>query len=644
VETFDPVEFPKNITLRSIFGNFFIQDACALFVFVLSLPVLIILSISPLRFLTGLAWQTCLLLSSGFFVALLLYAGWRSRACLTWQVARRFLLTTTYVGVVVAVCSCWISQILSIPEMSDFPQVGGGDGGNHIFQMRMFLFFDPKHYEGMTSLYSWMAVQSQFLQSNIFETVKTNLFFFWLVFCGFSAYIIWLFSGLFRGQKYFQLGVLAASTAAAIFIGRYVLLSLSLPIWHYYQADGFYPQIFVVTVFILGLFIFSRAQSLLAQIIALCLLIAFLRFTYVLNLGDVCFGASIFLLVASVFRKGTLIVRAAGLLTSASLFAVGILVTNRLLAKSNSPGLSVQYDHLLLNTANLQLLGCCIGGLLLVCVLNRSFAANSPIIMPLALVLAICSASLIARNLYLYLDFPPTYYYLKHAMFPSILTHLCFIIISTISVVTCLQTFVALLPKQKSFVPLATSVLASAALWLLGNLGFSAIGSGYHAIGGYRLSFDERMNHLATPKVIAPLLIGAVDNRIRHILLEENKSFGGYWTSNWAQHTFMNEALMLDEMMGNLGNVEPSRLLGAEALKPPHERFFSGYRLDRTDTCFFYDPNFLVKAAGDQWGGALDGNRATFSAFLQNKRPTCIDYADASPLIGASTLCTVCVD
>jgi hypothetical protein len=98
-----------------------------------------------------------------------------------------------------------------------------------------------------------------------------------------------------------------------------------LPLLHYYQADGYVPQVFSLLPLALGVGMYAVASRRLVRLLVLLATIGFYRFTYLLNAGDLALACGVLLLVerrAAPPRRGVrwaLAVAAIGCLGAAAL-------------------------------------------------------------------------------------------------------------------------------------------------------------------------------------------------------------------------------------------------------------------------------------------------------------------------------------
>ncbi len=191
-------------------------------------------------------------------------------------------------------------QRLYHPGFLGFPNLGCADGGNHLMYQRLFLGEEPHVYAGLVSLYGFTTIVESLLNLRAFEAFRFS-FYFSLFFLLMSAAI----------TADLLIPALSSRSRAWMLYGVWIVLSLVtlettvLPALHYFQGDGFWPQIFGLLPLFLAVGFYVSSADPMVRILALLIWGVLLRFSYGLNLSEylVTAGVLIFLEYRSADHK-----------------------------------------------------------------------------------------------------------------------------------------------------------------------------------------------------------------------------------------------------------------------------------------------------------------------------------------------------
>ena len=294
-----------------------------------------------------------------------------------------------------------------------------------------------------------------------------------------------------------------------------VLLAVSepsiLPLFHYLQADGFYPQLFGIIVLFIAWCGYTTADSLQgrAAVLVLCVLLS--RFTYVLNTGELLVVIG-FLAVAESRGKGHQ--RSAFLMCAAAAAVAAVEVYKTLLQLAPLEGGLREYD-LPTAIASTVLIS------LAVLFYGQRATSTSQLVKRSSLFVGLYGlVTAIAQLAYLAFGLPARYYLIKHGFYSILL--LAFAGALTLTFMLSDGTLVR-----------SRRLLLAALVLGLGVQAFS--------LHPYYASYYQRATWSRVTPELYPLADRQAEKIISDTLSKQDARFGGFITSPyWPLCQFMN--------------------------------------------------------------------------------------------------------
>ncbi len=393
---------------------------------------------------------------------------------------------------------------------------GGGDAADHVFYLYKFSESDPKIYNGFITFHALAYWLKLILDFTDFEAFRFAFYLFGAAFFALLGFI--LSEGL--GKRPPGTTVLSLLAVTAIFVVP--LNKLLFPILSYLQADGFYPQLYGILILMSGLLLFALATTPGQKFVSGLLTLIFYRYTYGLNLADLCLALGIIFWIETKSLVKLKVIRAAILLVTAG---TSLLLWSKLLPLflrgGGIPPLSV---------------GPIITGIYLLCaglLAAYLFDPSLPkLLRRLALYASVFSgigATLVFALLLT--GYQPLYYLYKYNFHGTVL-------ITCISLCIAAFYFSTALEHRSAQRLRRGAVLVRALFFIITALGLYSLKIGYEIV---RPHYEERRS-LAMPKeILEPVGDPESETLIRGILKTEQKLFGGFVTTPyWVLSGFMN--------------------------------------------------------------------------------------------------------
>ena len=271
-------------------------------------PLLISLCAAAARTSTGIALETALLVAAPTCGMLLVIA------CRTWGTSALPSQRITYKALGIALL-CLLPFFI-VPSYG-FVNVGTADGGNHVRLYQSFISSTPNAYHGFVGFYALIFLFQRIL--GVFPELAL------LIALGYTMFVLTWMITLWGLTK----------RVPVVYVIALNLISI-VPTMLVLQTNGFYAQIYGLSILILYLILGDRPLP-PKTIVPLSLLGAgLLRYSYGLTMADIFLAGSIYLLLR---RK---------VLSSLLLFALGAYAVTRLLPIITIPG-----EFTPIHTANL---------------------------------------------------------------------------------------------------------------------------------------------------------------------------------------------------------------------------------------------------------------------------------------------------
>jgi hypothetical protein len=481
----------------------------------LSLPFLLS---GVVRTVLHLALPASLVLSSvaclAMFVLLVPWLRGKARPSGSWVIE--------LVGLLPIAFAVWT---LYHPDFGGFPNLDGWDGGNHVYIKDRFASVEPGIYNGQITYYALTWWLEKLFGLDSFRSFTVAFYFLVVVTLSLSLLITFTF----LHGKATNRAALWASVAVAVLGSCGVSWLVVLPLYHYNQGAGYYVHLFGLLPLMLLWAADACIRLQMLRILALLAALALLRFTYALNLADTIVAVA-FVLVCEGFRGRWRI--AQGLLV-AGLCAAAFLVVVELRPIFKMWGGMQRFDVGDVQHANLTTI--------IIATLTTTIAAwtrlpwdflRSRLFRTLRFPLAFAAAN---SGFFQYFRQGKglQYYYLtKYQIWGSILVAFVAVIV--------LSHLVLVLLERASWRRPRVFMLAAA----VGVMCVMVPKIWATTFIKYRNSLFERMRpHSTSYKSLRPLADVVAIKRIKTILAEKDKKFGGYLTSFFPMFSFMNGVL-----------------------------------------------------------------------------------------------------
>ncbi len=395
------------------------------------------------------------------------------------------------------------------PIFDGLVSVGGGDAGDHVYYTELYGNSEHDVYNGMVGFHAvafWIMKASGW---NAFEAFR---FIFYL-----TAFLLLMLIGLIipsvieKNSKY-----AALAPFIFFFFSLYPANKLILPLFHYLQADGYYPQLFGLLPLFLCWYLFTLTRNFIERGLLLAATIIVYRYTYGLNLGDLALASTLLIaldrnipLNSRTLRLGIALI---GTLASLEIYSHFIQLTSK-------GGMTVDFDYVRV----------IIGSAILAISLLKAveFAPNPREATAYSFAGAFGFVVVTAQIAYLISPLPLGYYFYKYNFHATFLLSTAALLFATMFAVRAFD--------NRSYALRPVGVLVAVVI------GFVFLIDGYKI---YRTSYKERVHARASFDVIKPLADTEALVRIREVLDDEKKKFGGFITTpDWQLAAFMNAAL-----------------------------------------------------------------------------------------------------
>ena len=394
----------------------------------------------------------------------------------------------------------------------------GSDAGNHAAVRRSFVAVTPTGYSGFVSMYLAWQYAEWLLRLNAFRS-------FVVVFYAQLAFLVALplsvgFTVLARFEARARIwAVGAAATAAMAAAG---LLLVALPLEHYYQVEGFWPQIFGLVPLVLLWWLDATLVVWWQRVAAWGVGVVLVRYTYGLNLAELflAFGLVAVLETPRALRRFT------PLAVLAALFGAGYALKT-LLEVVNHYGWFwgyVEWRALLGGALGLAALLWAAAG-------NRAATRGLGLVRALRLPFLVGVGGIIIAGI-LRARYGPIYYVRKYPFVALCLTAVaCSVAVGAVAAVLAERRVNRTLrPYDLAWGALATGLAVASVLM------------GFRTFRDYRPGYVERV--LGRPaSVLRPLADLDAWREIDETLAREKKKFGGYLVGYGPMANFMNSAM-----------------------------------------------------------------------------------------------------
>ncbi|MCP3139649.1 hypothetical protein [Pyxidicoccus xibeiensis] len=431
--------------------------------------------------------------------------------------------------VIVAMELTW--RLLGIPALGGLVTMGGGDAGNHAALRALFVTTAPGTYQGFVLFYAVSHALERLFGLDAFTSFRAT---FYLVP---AVLAVALAAGLEVAVSRLW------STARALLAAQVALLVGTVGVWwflllkllHYHQADGFYAHIFGLVPLVLGWLAYALPRSPWARCLALAAFTVFYRYTYGLNLPDLLFTGGVLVLLegprlGARYRRWTWPV---GLL----LIAAAVYAMSRLLPLAGiSGGLLVHSYERALRVQCWTVVGLCV---VRFCV-PRAEGVERRL---LDFTLLFAGVNALAQLAYLGARLPIEYYFLKYGFHAVLLLLLTVLLVASLRVGALFQ---AQPPRARAW---------SVGLAVLVAVMLVEVSRGWgRAFRVYEDSYAERIRGTPPFQFMDALEDRGATARIRRVLRDERKRFGGLLGPSWPRVNFSNVALGWVPADGAAGN------------------------------------------------------------------------------------------
>jgi len=412
--------------------------------------------------------------------------------------------------------------LLWIDAFRGMPALGGGDAGDHVALASAFMAQKAPGQHGMGAYYTLVHWVGLFGGLPPFGAAR-------VVHYGSVVALVALTAALGTG-----LARCAPGLSSRRLLGLWATLALVatvpavLPLLHYYQADGFLPQILGVVVLLGAAAGYVGAESLGWRAVTLFFALALLRYTHVLNATETvltCAAVLAWELGATPSRKR----RVAGLVILLGGVALAVLTWRRItLADGFMAGQSMVLDHAAATLAGLTALS--------LAALLVPWGYGAPCSEPtrrLARFVGLFGLLGVAvRGSWLLYFGHGFYYECKQSFAP--------VVVVTLGVTVLLAELIARragsLRRLSSLRRLGRRPGALGLLTILG-LGLTTMG-----VAPYWPSFAERAFGRRPIELLTPLLDPGTATEIWRTLARQHQAFGGFLTPRWPESSFTNAA------------------------------------------------------------------------------------------------------
>lgn len=395
---------------------------------------------------------------------------------------------------------------------------GGGDAGNHIHVANEFASGNTSFYQSFVAFHAAIHSLQSLLDGDYFLAFQVAYY------AGIVAvlYCVNLLAVVLASHSNYSGGRRVLFYLTFLGLAWYPAQRVSLPILHYLQSDGFFPQFYgsVLTFYLCLAYV--RIRPLFLRYGFLFLGIVLLRYTYGLNLADCFITVGILSLIDF---HSTRLRLAFGILSVGSI-CVGLLCYRLLYSILFIRG-GIIATEVPLELAGRFLVS--IGLLFAYRAVHRSDTLRSEELGRLCLFAGVLGAvTFVSQGTYLTLATKPTYYIYKYAFSADLIVISAAVLLGA-AVVTDFAT------SQISFVRLTKGTAVLLPLFC----GLLFYKHGYFAL---RPSYVERTQDSRTPQMLSPMYDSQAATIVRQILTTRNARFGGLITPLWPVSNFFNAA------------------------------------------------------------------------------------------------------
>lgn len=522
-----------------------------------------LLSLGSIRHFTGLSLESAFYLSFPAFSLVLFLILYLNPRCLF--VRPHFLENFLVWFLCGGIFLLYSLQQLYHPDFLGFISYGCGDGGNHVSLKNQLLREGINPTPVFVGLYGFVGWLETVFGMRSFESFRLAYYFvlvFALVSCALiGAQISGHETHLWPKRPISKLAYKLALSGGYLLSGLAFLEFFSLPVFHYYQADGFFSQIFGLVPLFLSLLVIAFCGSGYLRIGLLFIIIAITRFTYGLNLSELMLStaAICFLESRAAQRKwkAVSLVFLGLLLVLLALFALYRLTSVYDMHGEIQP-MTVSFHAIFLvlwgGMALLWLFfsraeegsrltystddsACPIKGGF--CCGRQRFAFRN------LLVYCACYALLSVlslASLYLWSDIGLTYYGKKYLFSALMLTSLLSPVFLRRFVEESLLKILGVLKEgEKKILLCATSLIFSVLLLVSGGIYLL-----HRSIAAPLVTYNERKSRLPRYKYIRMLSDLEAERIIEKVITERKMKFGGIVVAHWPSYHFMNQSLGLN--------------------------------------------------------------------------------------------------
>ena len=396
--------------------------------------------------------------------------------------------------------------------------VGGGDAGNHVHFISKFINDAPEINQGFSSFYSTAYWLETLFSLNSFQAFRAAFYLEIIILCAlFSA----VSSSHFRSAEIFNSSrrqfITLAALLAAILVPAHRIL---LPLVHYLQADGFYPQLFGLIPLLIVWAIYTLVPARPYRWVGLCAVIVWYRYSYGLNLGDLLLTFSILVLWDKLRRFSVSLHDLGAIATAGGAAAAAIYCYGQLLVILPIPGA----------VAQISIAGAAVGLLLL----SASFffapgqTDRDDSIFRFPAVFSLING--FVPLLLLFNSEHPTYYLFKYSFHGVVLAVLA-------NVLLCSVLICRIIWQPDRNKPIGN--LRAGAILACSFCGLWLLNSAYRPL---RPSYLDRISGKISSDLIYPLSDEGARREIELVLRQENRKFGGLITPSWPISNFLNSS------------------------------------------------------------------------------------------------------
>ena len=413
------------------------------------------------------------------------------------------------------------------PGFHGLVSVGGGDAGNHVYYKNIFVTSASDVNQGFVSFYGLVYWLERLFDLNDFSAIRAG---FYLTIFALLSIFTALITTLSASEGPVSRSRLPIIFLLVLLLGFVPAYRIVLPILHYLQADGFFPQFFGLLPLFLTWYLYVHSRHSLAVVLTLFSGALWYRYTYGLNLGDLLLAICLLTLLALI----RLIKAEAPLITknrrdkillfgcTSASFLAALFCYLKLSTVISLPGATIKTD---LPTA---LAGIILMSLSLLASVDISQSEERKKALTFGAAIGIASCA--PLMLFLHYADAPNYYLYKYLLHAAVLVTCAVLINSAFTLLQCIVEF-----KARSFTrPVIILLLSFSGLWSLKESYLS-----------YSPAFRERIKHQVKNELISPLVDLKAWEIIDSKLKSSGKKMGGYVTSSWPVSNFMNSAFGL---------------------------------------------------------------------------------------------------